>query len=138
MSRNITVKLDINKINKKISFEAFEGEDINLIIALFDGKESYYLDNVNVELKCCFLNKEVNIISNLKYDMNEILANLKFNEYGIIELQLNISSNKGVLITPLFFGHIRKSLIGTNVYSLVDSEGYSLIDSEGNRLKVRG
>lgn len=138
MSRNITINLDINKTNKKISFEAFEYEDINLTIALFDGKERYYLDSVNVELKCCFLNKEVNIISNLKYDMNEILANLKFNEYGIVELQLNISSNKGVLITPLFFGHIRKSLIGTNVYSLVDSEGYNLIDSEGNRLKVRG
>lgn len=113
MSRNITINLDINKTNKKISFEAFEYEDINLTIALFDGKESYYLDNVNVELKYSKLtdNMDIKDFVAIKYDMNEVTGKIKFDEHSIYKLQLYIISRNNTLKSPLFFCNINKSLI---------------------------
>lgn len=138
------VILDIYSVNSTIAFDIKQYEDLKLHVILNDRKKPYMLDNELVELYIKYKNNNNDAISyeSKKVIGNDIYIDIPsdfFSLVGILECELNVKGDLGVLKTPIFYGSVSRSLSGSGVtYDLVDSEGYKLIDADGYELKVRG
>ena len=141
--RKQVIYINLDKTDRNILFSIKKREDIELHLVISENNMPYMLNNEFVRLYVKQSDGEImefepkQITGNDRYFMLDSTATTVV---GLLQCEITIRDNEGVLKSKDFYGLIQKAVsIGiTETYDLMDIEYYLLMDINGFYLKVRG